>query len=297
MSQQALDPKLDIVFKLLFVRRPSLLVPLLHAVLQPDVPIVSAELLNPQLPKDGVDHKGAILDLRVRLGDGRQVDVEMQQAPHAAMPERALYYWARLYGSQLQPGETHDQLCPAVVVFFLAKKELETPRFHTIVRALDVHDHRPLSDALEIHFVELPKLPAVEPSDAALGRWGRFLVAYSKDERETLAREDPIMKEAKEALDELSADPKVRELARDRQMAWANHQIMMGAARKEGLAEGRSEGLAEGRTQGLVEAVLAVAEVLGLSLDDAQHQRLTSASAEELKALLTRLHTHQGWPH
>jgi hypothetical protein len=34
--------------------------------------------------------------VRVELSDGRQVDVEMQNDPEAAQPERALFYWATM---------------------------------------------------------------------------------------------------------------------------------------------------------------------------------------------------------
>jgi hypothetical protein len=43
------------------------------------------------------------------------------------------------------------------------------------------------------------------------------------------------MKEAKAALDELSADPHVRGLARSRQLGLTSYQATIGSARHEGL--------------------------------------------------------------
>jgi hypothetical protein len=56
---------------------------------------------------------------------------------------------------------------------------------------LELTDHEPFADHLELHLVELPKL--AEPSsgldeEADLARWGRFLAAESDQEREELAR-------------------------------------------------------------------------------------------------------------
>jgi predicted transposase/invertase (TIGR01784 family) len=78
--RRTLDPKLDVIFKLLLSspRNEALLTSLITAVLRPSVPIASVTVLNPELPKDLADDKGALLDVLVRLGDGRQVDVEMQ---------------------------------------------------------------------------------------------------------------------------------------------------------------------------------------------------------------------------
>jgi len=286
VSRRTLDPKLDIIFKLIFIRRPNLLAPLLEAVLRPDSPITSAELLNPELPKDGVDHKGAVLDLHVRFGDGREADVEMQQAAHSGLRERALYYWARLYGGQLHPGDAHELLLPSVVVFFLGEEVLNAPRLHSAFRVLEIHDHEPLCDALAVHFIELPKLVRATPEEAALQRWCRFLMAYSDEEREALAREDPVMKEAKAALDELSADPRVRELERDRQLGLASYRITIGAAKREGRAEGRDEGRAEGRDEGRAEGraegrratLLAIIETRGWVLSESQRQRIEACN-------------------
>ena len=89
-----LDPKLDVVFKLLFAapQNRELLVSLLTAVLQPACPIASVDVLNPELPKDLPGDRGAVLDLLVKLSDGRLIDVEMQADRHDGLRSRALYY-------------------------------------------------------------------------------------------------------------------------------------------------------------------------------------------------------------
>ena len=94
-SRYTLDPKLDIVFWMLFARDSSreLLVSLLTAVLAPTTPITHVELLNPEFYHAAIDEKGIVLDLRVMLGSGEQVDIEMQSRPHRALKERILYYW------------------------------------------------------------------------------------------------------------------------------------------------------------------------------------------------------------
>jgi predicted transposase/invertase (TIGR01784 family) len=102
-----LDPKLDIVFWMLFgaEQNRALLISLLNAVLQPPVPIERAEVEHAELERLGVDGKSIALDVRVRLSNGEQIDVEMQTQRHPALRERALYYWARLYVGQLQRGQ------------------------------------------------------------------------------------------------------------------------------------------------------------------------------------------------
>ena len=68
--------------------------------------------------------------------------------------------------------------------------------------------------------MELPKLrEAFQKNDEpSLVAWGRFLVATADDDLETLAMENPVLKQAKDALERLSADPEARLRAEQREI-------------------------------------------------------------------------------
>ncbi|MBI2391012.1 MAG: PD-(D/E)XK nuclease family transposase, partial [Deltaproteobacteria bacterium] len=91
---ELLDPKLDVVFKLLFAAPANerLLISLLGAVLRPAVPIAKVKVLNPELPKDLVLDRGVRLDVLVELTDGARVDVEMECDAQRGHGARWLYH-------------------------------------------------------------------------------------------------------------------------------------------------------------------------------------------------------------
>ena len=102
-----------------------------------------------------------------------------------------------------------------------------------------------------MHLLELPKLPSTLPRDdePQLAAWCRFLSAETDEQLEALAMQHPIINEAKHALDLLSADPDVRDLAVKRELELQLreherqlHQQAMVVARREGLREGLQEG-------------------------------------------------------
>jgi predicted transposase/invertase (TIGR01784 family) len=126
-----LDPKLDIVFWMLFgaEQNRALLLSLLNAVLKPPEPIVFVEVRHAQPERSAVDDKSIALDLRVQLTTGEQVDVEMQTQHRPAQRERALYYWSRLYAGQLLRGARYEELVRCVVVLIANFHELSSPRF------------------------------------------------------------------------------------------------------------------------------------------------------------------------
>ena len=130
--------------------------------------------------------------------------------------------------------------------------------------------------------------------------WGRFLAAKTDAEREELAMQDPAIREAKDTLDLLSADPAVQDLVQRRKEALELHEIDLRAAKAEGKAEGRAEGKAEGkvegRTEGLRKAVNQLCEVLGIVLDEHRRLSLAAMSDTELDALSDALARERRWP-
>ena len=271
-----LDPKQDVVFKILFSapENRDLLCSLLTAVLRPSAPIASVQVLNPEMPKELVTDKGAVLDLHVQLADGRLVDVEMQGQPWHSARSRALYYWARMYGSQLCPGKRYDDLKGCVAIFILGYAELRSERFHSTFEVLEVHSSERFSEHFQVHFVELPKLPARRRRhgpEALLEDWGRFFWARSDQELEELAMSNPVIARAKGALDFLSAQPDVQELARQRELAQYNYNSAIHEAEVRGEARGEARGKAEGRA----EALLLLLDTRGLAVSEEQRKRIT----------------------
>ena len=66
------------------------------------------------------------------------------------------------------------------------------------------------TDVMEIHVLELGKLPPEDQNEEGIIRWMRFLNAKSRKELKEMAKQDEYFGEAYEELDRLSADEKKR---------------------------------------------------------------------------------------
>ncbi len=238
---ETLDPKLDVVFKMLLTRNEPLLRAMIEAVLTLPGPITSLRILNPDLPKDQIDDKSVILDVRVELGAHGVVDIEMQTRMLPGTTSRFLYYWAREYANQLGTGDSYTTLHPVYSVLWLGDNLHKDTPFHSRYRVAEATKGRLFSDNLQIHTLELKKVAELPASnqDADVD-WGRFLTA-TDEERKLLASRSPIMKTAVDALTNLSLDPEAQRIAweRDRNERAARH--MMGSAIQEVREEGRRE--------------------------------------------------------
>jgi predicted transposase/invertase (TIGR01784 family) len=290
-ARQTLDPTLDVVFKMLLTSRPEsprLLVSLLTAVLRPPSPFAKVVVRNPELPSTEVLERGVVLDIAAELADGTLLDIEMQSDKRPAFRERALFYWARLYGADLERGEGYEALRPVISVLFLDYRELRGQRLHSVFHVLEVHDHERFSDALALHVIELPKIPqatAEERADeASLLRWSRFFAAQTDAELEEIAMADPVIAEARNVLQAVSDDPTAREIARLRANAQVVRRLEEAALRQEGRAEA------------LRRSIEGLCVVLGVPLDDAMRAALADRDAEALQALFDALVRDRAWP-
>jgi predicted transposase/invertase (TIGR01784 family) len=268
-------PTNDVIFHHLFgeEHNQDLLISLLTAVLAPPSPIARVALLPTEQAGRGVDDKIARLDVRVALADGRQVDVEMQNAKRPGRHRRTLYYWATMYTSGLRRGDRYDELRQCVVIWLLGYRDLPAERFHSIFRVQEIHDHSDFAPELELHTVELPKLPpqGSPGREGKLEAWARFLGAKSRDElRELAMSRDPELQKAWEEVERLNRDPATRQLAQARELALASYAIEMGAARQEGRAEGEAR------------AVIEVLETRGISVTLEQRDRILACQDLEL---------------
>ena len=137
-----------------------------------------------------------------------------------------------------------------------------------------------LTAHLELHLLELPKLPsALDRNDEPnLALWGKFLAAGADEELEKLAMEHPVLKQAKAALDRLSADDIARLQAEQREMALLTFEAGMAAAREEAEEKGRREGRSAGTAEVLLRQLTIKFGPQPASVTD----RLASASQADL---------------
>jgi predicted transposase/invertase (TIGR01784 family) len=299
-----LDPTLDIVFRMLFGderNRPSL-VALLEAVLQPEEPIVDVVVLNPELPKATPLDKGTILDVRVRFLSGRYAHIEMQRLRPLWRAERGLFYWARMFTTQLSRGEEYDALEPVIGIFILDFVEFEDRDVHSTFQILETRRLDRLTDALELHFIELPKVAGVPPraGEPKVLRWARFFSAKNHHELEQAAMNDPDLLAAKEALERLALDPVAQRLAEEREWELNHYASVLRKEAAKGRAAGHAAGHAAGRTEGaraaLMDAIERCTAHVGVEIDAERRAYLEAATEDELTRLLDTLFVERTWP-
>jgi predicted transposase/invertase (TIGR01784 family) len=283
-----IDPNVDYAFKHLFgsdSTRP-ILIDVLDSVLDPPPGhrIRDIDLLNPFNPKEALDDKLSILDIKARDQTGRLFNVEMQMLACSYYEKRILYYAAKLFQQQLQEGQDYLELKPTISISFLDHILFpQVPAYHLRFRLLETSHHVLLTDALEFHVLELPKFTkTTEELTSILDTWLYFLRHAAKMDTEALpeALKRPPVLRAVEELMKLSQTDQERERYEARRKAQLDYNTGLKVSRMEG----QTEGLMKGEPIGVIHLLER-----WLNRPETPTEQLASLSLEELTRLAASL--------
>ncbi|WP_019123222.1 Rpn family recombination-promoting nuclease/putative transposase [Brevibacillus massiliensis] len=300
-----MDLKIDFAFKQVFGKAGNepILRAFLNAALQlpKERQITSVKILNPEINREYIEDKASVLDIHAKTEQGEHVNIEIQLTNKFDMEKRTLYYWSRIYSAQMQKGMPYTELVKTITINILNFRFLqETDRFHTIFHLYEDQEQFLLTDVLEIHFMEIPKLMdkweqrTVNPYNNELERWLLLLEADDHEEirkvLEVIAMRDPVMKRVFDEWEDLSRDEKKwveyesrRKAILDEMAAVREAEIRQQRAREEGLAEGRTEGERQ-------KAIQMAKKMLAKGKDVEEIVEFTELSVEEIEKLKQQLH-------
>ena len=270
-NQQLVNLRIDFAFKQLFGTNGSedILIAFLNAMLQESLesPIASLQLEDPHLHREYTNDKLSILDISATLDTETKINVEIQLNNNHDMMKRSLYYWGKLYTSQLQKGMPYSALRKTITInllnfiMFLDHKE-----FHTKGTLWNTQQQKLLSDDIEIHIVEIPKLTEqwheekVNPWKDPFARW-LLLLSANEDEHLTKLLEDiamnrdPILQKAINKWERMSQDSSFRQAYDAREKVLMDEAAKFAHAETEGMKRGMEKGLEKGIEKGRKEGV------------------------------------------
>ena len=202
------------------------------------------------LRKESKDDKYGILDVRVKLKDGEQIDFEMQVEAFDCWANRSVYYLSKMYAGEIKEGEGYDCLKKCIHVSILAYDHFRDDKeCYRRIAFCDAKTGKVYTDLMEMHILELSKLPPEEKNETSLLQWMRFLGGKTRKDFEEMAKKNSELEEAYDVLDKLSADEKKRLEYETRQRAIRDYNIGMLTAERRGIEAGRKIGITEGENR------------------------------------------------
>lgn len=274
------DLKVDYVFKQFFgtEQNKNITVVFLNAILKRTGrnTIKEISFLRQEFGSEHVDDKQSRLDILVKTQDDLFINVEIQLTNKYDMMKRTLYYWSRIYTSQLRKGMGYYKLRPTITINICNFSLFEqTNNYHSLFQLYDFDEKFKMDDVLEIHFIEINKFikqwyaKQLNSWENVLARWlmllamvdGRKGKVYEEIylELEELAMKDEELLNAFNVWQDLSQSPEDYYAYQSRLKYILDEAAKLEdtkyIAEQEGLLKGIERGMEQGIQQGIQQGI------------------------------------------
>ena len=284
MSNKLLNPKNDYVFKRLFgsVGNETITKNLLSCILQQNITDVQLDC-NPILEKNLLDDKVGILDIKAKIDNTTNIDIEMQVTDHKNIEKRILFYLSKMYTKTIKKSQDYSSLekCIAILITnynidiiknipkYISKWSIREEEYQKIV----------LTDVMEIYIIELNKFKNYKEKSNhnSLNSWIEFI-----ESPEVVDMSNKEIQKAKKVLEEISQDEHEQYLAELREKYIMDQKAIEDAGYDKGLKAGIEQGINQGINQ---EKLQIAKKMLSKKIDLNTISELTGLSIQELKNL------------
>jgi predicted transposase/invertase (TIGR01784 family) len=280
MAGDRLNPLNDYLFLKIMGEKgdEEQLLAFLNAVLRRDgkAAIASVEIIeNRTITAEVAGDKTSILDVRAKTAGGVRVNIEVQLRNLGNMDRRSLFYWSLEFSRGLEAGQDYEET-PNVIAINIVNYEFmpPVPAFHTSFHIWeDTHRDVLLTDALEIHFLDMVKFRRLAERDIKNDPLQRWLTWFDTESSQKLVEEvltmDAAIQKAEEKMVYVSNDKEALRAYQMREMALSDWTSGVNHARREGKQEGKQEGALEIAKNALKKGfpIDTIAEITGLDTD------------------------------
>ena len=185
---------------------------LLNAILKEKVTEVSLNC-NTILERDLYDDKLGILDIRAKVNNLVDINIEMQLVDEKNIEKRIIFYLSKMYTQNLKKSHNYAELNKCISILFIdfeLEKLKEIPKYLTKWNIREeTYSKIILTDVLELYIINLSKVEKYS-ENTLLDTWVKFI---SNSEDLNMENADESIKKAKEVLDEISEDEHEQYLA------------------------------------------------------------------------------------
>lgn len=182
-----------------------------------------------------------------------------------------------MYIEGFKEGEPYTSLTRCIAINLISQGFKLNSEVHSAYAILEQKSYQPLTDLLEIHFLNLSAVKGTEirqtittKKQEKLINWLRFIETDDKEERAMLAMTSPVLQMLNEKIDILSLNPEERKLYESRMKLKSDIATISEVQFKAGIERGKSLGLAEGEARG---KSLGLAEGEARGRSEGSHQK------------------------
>jgi hypothetical protein len=267
----------DYIFKRVFGKKGNedILKDLLESILEIKIEQIEV-IVGSEIEKEKIKEKIGIIDLKATINKETTVDIEIQVKDYHNMIERSTFYIAGLYHTGLKRGERYEKNNKVIGINILMFNIFKWKKFHSkgILKENELNEI--MTDKLELHFLELPKI--IKNSEEGNKRLRQWLEFIWKGEIEMAVKENEKIAKAQVEYKYLTGDERVQRLAFLRDKWESDHKSELNWVKIEAEKRGEAKGGRKKQKQ-------IVKELLKAEVQDEIIIKTTQISKEELEKM------------
>ena len=200
---------------------------------------------NPITEKDLLDDKVGILDIKAKLNNNINCNIEVQIIDKKNIEKRILFYWSKMYSSSIKEGFDYNKLEKAIVILFTDYNIKSIENINKYITKWNIREEENceiiLTDVLEFYIINLEKAKKLEHLDKynQLNAWLQFI----NNPKEKSRMENKEIEKAREILEKISQDKKERYLAELREKYIMDQKAIEDAGFDKGFEAGVTNGI------------------------------------------------------
>ena len=279
-----LKPKNDIVFQNLFTKNNvGITKAFAEALLEEKIDKISINE-DKELLRENPNDKLGILDLEIDVNNTEKVDVEIQLVDKKNFVQRLLFYFSKLYQSQIKKGSNYMDAKRVVLIaiidypFDLTESIEEMETIWQIMEK--THRNLVLTNYFELHILELEKVrnTYLKDKNNEKAQWMLFLDDPNSMEVQEIMEDNKEIKEATVVVRKMSEDEKMQRLANLREKAIMDEKAIYEAGIDKGIKQGIEQGIEQRDTE-------IVKNMLSANMPIEQISKLTGIDIEKIKSI------------
>ncbi len=286
-EKKLLKPKNDVVFQSIFNQNNAKITKAFVEALL-DEKITKMTINSDQiLVRDTPEDKLGILDLELDINNNEKVDVEIQLIERANFTERLLFYFSRLYASEIKRGDSYTE-AKKVILIAIIDYPLELTQaiseMETVWKLCEKnHPDLVLTDSIEICILELDKVKNTYYKNKLdkKAQWMLFLDDPNSREVKEIMKKNNDIKDAVIEVHERSKDEQLRRLAELKEKAIMDEKAIY----KAGRLRGEKEGITQGQLEKSIEIIK---NLLSMDFTVSQIAQAVDMSEEEVKKIIDK---------
>lgn len=237
------------------------------------------------LVRDNPQDKLGILDLELDINNNEKVDVEIQLIERTNFAERLLFYFSRLYASEIKRGDDYTE-AKKVILIAIIDYPLELTQtiseMETVWKLCEKnHPDLVLTDSIEICILELDKVKNTYYKNKLdkKAQWMLFLDDPNSREVKEIMEKNNDIKDAVIEVHERSKDEQLRRLAELKEKAIMDEKAIY----KAGKLRGEKEGISQGE---LKKSIEIIKNLYSMNLPISQIAQAVDMSETEVKKII-----------